>query len=127
MANYLLSVLYPAGRTRPAPDELEIIGRNVGALRDEMVEAGVWLFGGGLAPADSAAVVEARGDGQLVTDGPYGEGAEHLGGLCVIDVARPRHLAVLGGEAVPGDDGAGRGAPLPRLSAALSALHRGPL
>jgi hypothetical protein len=86
MANYLLSVQYPAGRTRPEPHELEVIGKNVGAVRDEMVEAGVWVFGGGLAPADSATVVEARGDDKLITDGPFAEGKELLGGLCVIDV-----------------------------------------
>jgi hypothetical protein len=86
MANYLLSVVYPPGRTQPPADELEVIGANVGAVRDEMVEAGVWVFGGGLAPAATATVVEARGDDRLVTDGPFAEGKEHLGGLCVIDV-----------------------------------------
>jgi hypothetical protein len=86
MANYLLSVQYPADRTQPAPEELEVIGKNVGAVRDEMVEAGVWVFGGGLAPADTATVVEARAADRLVTDGPYAEGKELLGGLCVIDV-----------------------------------------
>ncbi|WP_214401471.1 YciI family protein [Pseudonocardia lacus] len=86
MATYLLSVQYPAGRTQPAPEELEVIGKNVGAVRDEMVEAGVWVFGGGLAPAGSATVVEARGDDKLITDGPFAEGKELLGGLSVIDV-----------------------------------------
>jgi hypothetical protein len=86
MANYLLSVVYPADRTQPAPEELEVIGKNVGAVRDEMVEAGVWVFGGGLAPAGSATIVEARGADKLITDGPFAEGKEYLGGLCVIDV-----------------------------------------
>jgi len=86
MANYLLSVQYPADRSQPQPAELEVIGKNVGALRDEMVEAGVWVFGGGLAPADTATVVEARDTDRLVTDGPFAEGKELLGGLCVIDV-----------------------------------------
>jgi hypothetical protein len=86
MANYLLSVMYPAGRTQPPPDELTVIGKNVGAVHDEMAEAGVWVFGGGLAPASSATVVEARGGDKLVTDGPFAEGKEYLGGLSVIDV-----------------------------------------
>jgi hypothetical protein len=86
MANYLLSVQYPADRTQPAAEDLEIIGKNIGAVRQEMVDAGVWVFGGGLAPAASATVVEARGDDKLVTDGPFAEGKELLGGLCVIDV-----------------------------------------
>jgi hypothetical protein len=86
MANYLLSVVYPTGRTQPPPDDLAVIGKNVGAVHDEMAHAGVWVFGGGLAPASSATVVESRGDEQLITDGPFAEGKEHLGGLSVIDV-----------------------------------------
>ena len=86
MANYLLSVMYPAHRTQPPPEQLAVIGRNVGALHEEMVAAGVWVFGGGLAPAESATVVEARGTDKLITDGPFAEGKELLGGICVIDV-----------------------------------------
>jgi hypothetical protein len=86
MANYLLSIMYPAGSTQPAPEELAVIGKNVTALHEEMVQAGVWVFGGGLAPAASTTVVEARGADKLITDGPFAEGKELLGGLCVIDV-----------------------------------------
>jgi hypothetical protein len=86
MANYLLSVMYPEGSTQPPADELAVIGENVAALHEEMVAAGVWVFGGGLAPAGSATVVQARGDDKLITDGPFAEGKELLGGICVIDV-----------------------------------------
>ncbi len=86
MANYLLSVVYPADRTQPAPDELEVIMKNVGAVRDEMVAAGAWVFGAGLAPASSATVVESRGTEKLITDGPFAEGKEYLGGVTIIDV-----------------------------------------
>ena len=54
---------------------------DVQAVSDEMKEAGVWVFAGGLHPPETASVV--RGD--LVTDGPFIEAKEHLGGFTVID------------------------------------------
>jgi hypothetical protein len=51
-----------------------------------MADAGVWVFGGGLAEASSATVVEARDTEPLIVDGPYAEGKEYLGGLSIIDV-----------------------------------------
>jgi hypothetical protein len=86
MAKYLLSVVYPPGRTTPDPDRLARITTEVTALHDEMVAAGVWVYGGGLAPAESATVVEARETDPLITDGPFAEGKEYLGGLSIIDV-----------------------------------------
>lgn len=89
MAKYLLSVVYPHGRTQPEPERLARISADVTALHGEMERAGVWVFGGGLAPATSATVVEARdGDVEpLIVDGPFAEGKEYLGGISVIDVA----------------------------------------
>jgi hypothetical protein len=43
------------------------------------------VFNGGLHPPDTATVVAARGDDVLVTDGPYLEGKEHIGGFLVIE------------------------------------------
>jgi len=86
MATYLLSVMYPAGRTQPEPERLARITADVTALHEEMVAAGVWVFGGGLAPATSATVVEAREADPLILDGPFAEGKEYLGGLSIIDV-----------------------------------------
>ncbi|GAA1037402.1 YciI family protein [Virgisporangium ochraceum] len=87
MATYLLSVMYPAGRTQPEPERLARITADVTALHGEMADAGVWVFGGGLAPASSATVVEARRDSEpLIVDGPFAEGKEYLGGVSIIDV-----------------------------------------
>jgi len=81
MTRYLLSVIQPYGEG-PPPANLDEIMRDVDALTGEMRAAGVWVFAGGLHPPDTATVV--RDD--LVTDGPYLEAKEHIGGFTVIDV-----------------------------------------
>jgi len=81
MTRYLLSV-YQAHGEEPPPDNLEAIMRDVAALTEEMQAAGVWVFAGGLHPPSTATVV--RDD--LITDGPFIEAKEHLGGFTVIDV-----------------------------------------
>jgi hypothetical protein len=83
MRQYLLSVYQPLGDP-PAPQELERISRDVEALNDELKAAGAWVFAGGLHPPSTATVVRAQGGDVLVTDGPFVEGKEHLGGLCII-------------------------------------------
>ncbi|QCB96485.1 hypothetical protein E5206_05725 [Arthrobacter sp. PAMC25564] len=84
MAQYLLSIYQPAGPA-PAPEVLEPIMRDVDAVNREMKAAGAWVFTAGLHPTDSATVVRPQGTGVLVTDGPFAEGKEHLGGFTVIN------------------------------------------
>jgi hypothetical protein len=83
MPHYLLSVYQPDGPP-PPPEVLEPIGREVDRYHDDLKAAGAWVFGGGLHLVESSTVV--RGGGTLVTDGPYLEGKEHLGGFTIIDV-----------------------------------------
>jgi len=83
MQKYLLSVYQPDGDP-PPPEVLEPIVAAVGRLEDEAREAGVWVFSGGLHPPSSATVVRARDGDLLMTDGPFTEGKEHLGGFTVI-------------------------------------------
>jgi hypothetical protein len=86
MTQYLLSVWYPTDATPPPPDELEVIMRNVEAVRADMAKAGVWVFSGALHEASTATVVRATGGGDvLVTDGPFVESKEQLGGFTIID------------------------------------------
>lgn len=86
MAQYLLSVYQPVGPA-PAPEFLEPIMRDLDALNREMKEQGVWVFAAGLHPTDTATVVRQQGADVLITDGPFAEGKEHLGGFTVIDAA----------------------------------------
>jgi len=86
MTQYLISVYQPDGVPPPSID-LKGIMREVHALREEMQKAGVWVFSGGLHDASSATVVQQKGDQTLVTDGPYVEGKEHLGGFTIVRAA----------------------------------------
>ena len=59
--------------------------RAIATLIDETKSAGAWVFNGGLFPPDTATVVRPGDDDLLVTDGPYLEGKEHIGGLLVVE------------------------------------------
>ena len=83
MKQYLLSVYQPDGDPPPR-ETLEKILRQVDAWRQEVKDAGAWVFGAGLHPADSATVVRAQDGEVLTTDGPYAEGNEHIGGFTII-------------------------------------------
>ena len=83
MKYYLLSIYQPDGDP-PPPEILDPIMRDLNALRQEMQAAGVWVFAGGLHAPSTARVLRARGDDVLITDGPYVEGKEHLGGFTIV-------------------------------------------
>ena len=81
MKQYLLSIYQPEGDP-PPPAVLDRIMRD--AVEDEMKEAGVWVFSGGLHPPSTATVVRVEEGELLMTDGPCAEGKEHIGGFTVI-------------------------------------------
>src|SRR2546427_9789983 len=83
MKQYLLSVIEP-GEGEPPPDDLEKIMRDVGAVDQEMRDAGAWVFAGGLHPPSTATVLRPQDGDVLMTDGPFAEGKEHLGGFTII-------------------------------------------
>ena len=84
MKQYLLSVMQPDGEP-PEAAVLEEIGRKLEAFHGELHAAGAWVFANGLYPPSSATVVTPSGDDVVVTDGPYLEGKEHLGGICIVN------------------------------------------
>jgi hypothetical protein len=83
MKQYLLSIYQPEG-TPPSPEVLEKIMRDVGAVREEMKAAGAWVFSGGLNAPDTATVLRLDRGEVLMTDGPFAEGKEYLGGFTII-------------------------------------------
>ncbi|HVX44069.1 MAG TPA: YciI family protein [Mycobacteriales bacterium] len=86
MNHYLLSIQQPDGGP-PPPEVIEPIMRRVQEFNDELRASGAWVFAGGLELAHAAAV--ARPGEAMVTDGPYTEGKEHVGGLSIIAVPDP--------------------------------------
>ena len=87
MTQYLLTLYQPDGVPSPEDVDLDRIGRELGALNEELRAAGAWVFAGGLHQPGTATVVRARGDDLALTDGPYLEGREHVGGFTVVETA----------------------------------------
>lgn len=83
MKQYLLSIYQPDGAL-PATEALAKITGEAQAVEEEMRAAGVWVFSGGLHAASTATVLNPRGAAMPMTDGPYVEGKEHIGGLVII-------------------------------------------
>ncbi|HEY8548570.1 MAG TPA: YciI family protein [Vicinamibacterales bacterium] len=83
MQQYLLTIYQPDGDP-PPPPVLERVMRDVNALLEEAKQTGAWVFNGGLHPPDTSTVVRVEADNLLVTDGPYIEGKEHVGGFMVV-------------------------------------------
>ncbi len=84
MKRYLLSIYQPDGPP-PADVDLGMVMANVDALVEETKDAGAWVFNGGLHAPATATVLRPDGEDVLVTDGPYLEGKEHIGGFLVVD------------------------------------------
>ena len=83
MKQYLLSMYQPQGDP-PPPEVLGPIMQKLGVIRQELIDEGAWVFGDGLCPPETATVLRAKDDDVLVTDGPFVEGKEYLGGFMII-------------------------------------------
>jgi hypothetical protein len=99
MPQYLIAIHHPDGY-QPSQEDQAML-RNIGALNKEMVAAGVRVFVGGLSSAGNAKSLRAQPDGDvLVTDGPYLETKEHVGGFWVLEVADLDEALAWGRKAV---------------------------
>ena len=84
MTQYWVAI-YRAENYDPAVSEDEAMGREIGALNEEMKAASVRVFAGGLQPHSSARSLRLQPAGKvLITDGPYVETKEHMGGFWVL-------------------------------------------
>jgi hypothetical protein len=87
MTEYLLAVHNSPEAWERSPEDFREAVADTLAFNDKLRDAGVYVFAGGLVPAESATVVRRSGDDFLITDGPYTETKEHLGGFWVITAA----------------------------------------
>ena len=86
MAQYLVAIHHSDDYDPSLEDEA--MHRDIDVLNDEMVAAGARIFVGGLQPARNAKSLRAQPGGELViTDGPYLEAKEHVGGFWVLEAA----------------------------------------
>jgi hypothetical protein len=89
MAQYLLSV-HGAHTDNEigvyaSKEEAEAAMAATGVFNQRLMDEGHWVFAGGLEPASTATVVDGTMDSPVLTDGPYLESKEHIGGFWVIE------------------------------------------
>ncbi len=85
MTQYLVAIHHPDD-FKPS-SESEATRADISALNREMVAAGIRVFVGGLTSVRDARAIRVKPDGQvLVTDGPYIETKEHIGGFWVLEL-----------------------------------------
>ena len=86
MAQYLVAIQRPDNYDPSV--EGEAMMRDIHALNKEMIAAGVRKFAGGLRPPNGAKSLRAQsGGGVVITDGPYLETKEHIGGFWILECA----------------------------------------
>jgi hypothetical protein len=82
---YLMSVyLADDGTPPPSPEQTQPVYDRVAAFNAEVQAAGRWVFAGGLHPPGTATVVKAADGETMITDGPFTEAKEYIGGFWVI-------------------------------------------
>lgn len=86
MPQYLVAIQHPENYD-PSLEGEDMI-RDIGALNREMDAAGARFFAGGLESANRAKSLRRQPDGDIaVTDGPYLEAKEHIGGFWILECA----------------------------------------
>jgi hypothetical protein len=103
MPQYLMAVYGPAEPNEFYGYESEEAMREsmaeTGAFNEKLKAQGNWVFADGLEPAVAAKVVDGQGDAPVVTDGPYPEAKEHIGGFWIIEAADLDAALALAAEA----------------------------
>jgi hypothetical protein len=84
MKQYLLSVHYVEGAEPPSPEQMNDMFRDVETFNQKLRDTGNWVFACGLHEPSSSTVVQVRDGEFLMTDGPFAEAKEHLGGFWVV-------------------------------------------
>jgi len=89
MKQYMLSVHHESADEVAAfsDEDMQRMFKQVDAFNEEVRQAGIWVFAGGLEGIESSTVVDGRGGDAVITDGPFSETKEYLGGFWVITAA----------------------------------------
>lgn len=86
MTQYLIAVVGEPDYDTMAPEDLQQIMTDVDGVVTDARAAGIFVFGGGLHGPEATTVVDASGGAPVVTDGPYAESKEQMGGFAILDV-----------------------------------------
>jgi hypothetical protein len=99
MPQYLVAIHHP-DNYKPSLESEEMM-RDIDVLNEEMAAAGARFFAGGLSAASKAKSLRAQPSGKvLVTDGPYLETKEHIGGFWILNAANLDEAVEWGRKAV---------------------------
>jgi hypothetical protein len=99
MPQYLVAIHHPDGYDGSL--ETKAMERDIDVLNEEMEAAGARFFAGGLSAASSAKSLRAQPDGTVrITDGPYLETKEHMGGFWILKAANLDEALAWGRKAV---------------------------
>ena len=86
MTQYLLSVyISDEEMASVAEADMQAAYDAVDKFNQELQDAGAWVFGGGLHPANTATVVTPKDADTVVTDGPFVETKEYIGGFWIVE------------------------------------------
>ncbi|MCR6481689.1 YciI family protein [Amycolatopsis sp. OK19-0408] len=86
MKQYLLAVQFDESAPPEPEEEVRAQMARTGRVTEEMKAAGSWVFVGGLEHSDASTVVRVDNGSTTLTDGPFAETKEQLGGFWVIRV-----------------------------------------
>ncbi|MGH3334439.1 MAG: YciI family protein [Nocardioides sp.] len=87
MTQYLLSVHMSDADEVPPAEDLDRMYKAVDDFNEKVKAAGAWVFAGGLEPIEAATTVDGTKSEPIVTDGPFAESKEYLGGFWVIEAS----------------------------------------
>ena len=85
MPQYMFSVNHEVGEELPTGDDVQRMFTQVDAFNQKVTDAGIWVFGGGLEPIETTTTVDATGSEPIITDGPYAEAKEWIGGFWILE------------------------------------------
>jgi hypothetical protein len=86
MAQYLIGVVGEPDYSTLSDGDMQQIMKDVDAVVADAEAAGIFVFGGGLGRDDTASVVDSSTGSPVVTDGPYAESKETMGGFSIVEV-----------------------------------------
>jgi hypothetical protein len=88
MPQYMLSVHHGPGDDEVPTDAavIEQMFADVGAFNERAQAAGIWVFAGGLESIEASTTVDNRGSETIISDGPFAESKEWLGGFWIFEL-----------------------------------------
>jgi hypothetical protein len=86
MTQYMLAVHGTVDDPDLDPEAMQTTFDAVDVVNKKMMDAGIWVFAGGLEAIDVSTTVDNTGDQPIVTDGPFAESKEWIGGFWILEL-----------------------------------------